>query len=214
MGVLLDIASDGGSGPGDLERQVLASAESVGRRYRFDSDHGHQVARLATRLFDELRDEHRLPDRKRLLLQVAAMLHDVGVYVSLRAHHKHSQYILDASQIFGLSREETAVVANIARYHRRALPQDTHLPYVALDREDRLVVNKLGAILRLANALDAEHGGKVSDLRVVREGGSWEVELEGAGDLTMELLSASARADMFVETFGRPLVVRRKPVTT
>ncbi|MBP1636396.1 MAG: exopolyphosphatase [Acidobacteria bacterium] len=214
MGVLLDIASDGGSSPGDLERQVLASAESVGRRYRFDSDHGHQVARLATRLFDELRDEHRLPDRKRLLLQVAAMLHDVGVYLSLRAHHKHSQYILDASQIFGLSRDETAVVANIARYHRRALPQDTHLPYVALDREDRLVVNKLGAILRLANALDAEHGGKVSDLRVVREGGSWAVELDGAGDLTMELLSGTARADMFVETFGRPLAVRRRPVTT
>jgi exopolyphosphatase/guanosine-5'-triphosphate,3'-diphosphate pyrophosphatase len=214
-GLLVDLArSEGEPEFADFSRQVLASAAALGEKYRYDASHARQVARLAARLFDELRDEHRLPDRKRLLLQVAAMLHDVGVYVSLRAHHKHSQYILDASQIFGLSREETAVVANIARYHRRALPQDTHLPYVALDREDRLVVNKLGAILRLANALDAEHGGKVSDLRVVREGGSWAVELEGAGDLTMELLSASARADMFVETFGRPLVVRRKPVTT
>ena len=123
---------------------------------------------LADRLFDELRDEHGLGARERLLLQVAALLHDVGIYVSLRAHHKHSQYLLAASQIFGLSDEETAVVANIARYHRRALPQKTHLPYVALDREDRIIVNKLAAILRVANALDAEHLQKVRGLRLVR----------------------------------------------
>ena len=99
-------------------------------------DHGHHVAMLATRLFDELRDEHGLGDRERLLLQVAALLHDVGIYVSLRAHHKHSQYILAASQIFGLSNEDTAIVSNIARYHRRGLPQNTHLPFIALDRTD------------------------------------------------------------------------------
>ncbi len=142
------------------------------------------------------------------------MLHDIGVYVSLRAHHKHSQYILDASQIFGLSREETAIVANIARYHRRGLPEKTHLPYVALDREDRLVVNKLAAILRLANALDAEHAQKVTDLQLMRRSSSWILELDGTGDLTMELLSANARKDMFVETFGRELVIRSGGVPT
>ena len=209
-GILLDVAEAGGrSSVADLEHQVHASAEALGRRYRFDAEHGNHVAGLATRMFDELRDEHRLGDRERLLLHVAALLHDVGVYVSLRAHHKHSQYILEASQIFGLSREETAVVANIARYHRRGLPQKTHLPYVALDRGDRLVVNKLAAILRVANALDAEHAQKVAGLRLVRRtAGSWILELEGRGDLTMEVLSATARADMFVETFGRELVIR------
>ena len=147
---------------------MLASAEALGQRYRFDHDHGHHVAKLATRLFDELREEHGLGDRDRLLLQVAALLHDVGIYVSLRAHHKHSQYILAASQIFGLSDEETAVVSNIARYHRRGLPQRTHVPYVALDREDRMIVNKLAAILRVANALDAEHAQRSAIVRVIR----------------------------------------------
>src|SRR4029453_11010812 len=122
----------------------------------------------------------------------AALLHDVGVYVSLRAHHKHSQYILAASQIFGLSDEETAVVSNIARYHRRGLPQRTHVPYVALDREDRMVVNKLSAILRVANALDAEHAQKVRDLRLVRRASTWVLELAGSGDLTRERLGAAA----------------------
>src|SRR6185503_17769206 len=111
-------------------------------------------------------------------LQVAALLHDVGMYVSLRAHHKHSQYILAASQIFGLSNEETAIVSNIARYHRRGLPQNSHLPFIALDRTDRLIVNKLAAILRVANALDAEHAQKVRDVRLVRRGSSWILELD------------------------------------
>jgi exopolyphosphatase/guanosine-5'-triphosphate,3'-diphosphate pyrophosphatase len=192
----------------DFEHQVLASADTLGHRYRFDRDHGHHVAMLGTRLFDQLRDEHGLGDRERLLLQVSGLLHDVGIYVSLRAHHKHSQYILAASQIFGLSNEETAIVSNIARYHRRGLPQNSHLPFIALDRTDRLIVNKLAAILRVANALDAEHAQKVRDARLVRRGSTWILELEGDGDLTMEQLAATARADMFAATYGRQLVIR------
>jgi exopolyphosphatase/guanosine-5'-triphosphate,3'-diphosphate pyrophosphatase len=208
-GVLLDFTDPGGRlSVEDFERQVLGSAEALGQRYRFDRDHGQHVTMLATRLFDELREEHGLGDRERLLLKVAALLHDVGIYISLRAHHKHSQYVLAASQIFGLSDEETAIVANIARYHRRGTPQLSHVPYVALDRQDRLLVNKLAAILRVANALDAEHAQKVRDIRLVRRNGPWLLELEGAGDLTMEQLAATARADMFMETFGRPLIVQ------
>ena len=178
------------------------------RSFRFDRAHGLHVAKLATRLFDELREEHGLSDRERLLLQTASLLHDVGIYVSLRAHHKHSQYVLSASQIFGLTNEETAIVSNIARYHRRGLPQQSHLPYVALDRRDRLIVDKLGAILRIANALDAEHLQKVKDLKLVRRDRAWVLEVDGEGDLTMEQLATTARADMFVETYGRELVIR------
>ncbi len=211
-GMLLDAAEAGGrSSAEEFERQVLASAESLGQRYRADRDHGRHVAMLAVRLFDELCDEHGLGDRQRLLLQVAALLHDIGIYVSLRAHHKHAQYILSASQIFGLSNDETAIVANIARYHRRAVPQETHLPYVALDREDRLIVDKLAAILRVANALDAEHAQKVRGLRLVRAEGSWRLELEGSGDLTMERLAGTARADLFADTFGRRLIIAAGP---
>ena len=208
-GVILDVSEPKSRlSVEDFEHQVLASADSLGHRYRFDRDHGHHVVMLATRLFDQLRDEHGLGDRERLLLQVAALLHDVGVYVSLRAHHKHSQYILASSQIFGLSNEETALVSNIARYHRRGLPQNSHLPFIALDRNDRLIVSKLAAILRVANALDAEHAGKVRDVHLVRRGSNWILELESAGDSTMEQLAATARSDLFAQTYGRQLVIR------
>ncbi|HXE79235.1 MAG TPA: Ppx/GppA phosphatase family protein [Vicinamibacterales bacterium] len=209
LGLLIDLVEPAGPAAAeDFERQVLASAEALGQRYRADLDHGRHVARLATRLFDELENEHGLSDRERLLLQVAALLHDIGIYVSLRAHHKHSQYLLAASQIFGLSDEEMAIVSNVARYHRRGPPQRSHVPYIALDRQDRLVVSKLAAILRIANALDAEHAQKVHDLRIVPRSGSWVLELDGSGDVTMEMLAATSRSDMFVELFGRPLAIR------
>jgi exopolyphosphatase/guanosine-5'-triphosphate,3'-diphosphate pyrophosphatase len=208
-GVLLDFAAPGGRlSEKDFDSQVLASAESLGHKHHFDRAHGHHVAMLAVRLFDESLEDHGLSSRERLLLQVAALLHDIGIYISLRAHHLHSQYVIAASQIFGLSNDETAIVSNIARYHRQGLPQQSHLPYVALDRNDRLIVNKLAAILRLANALDAEHLQKVRDVRILRRGTTWILELIGAGDLTMEQLAATARSDMFVETFGREIVVR------
>jgi exopolyphosphatase/guanosine-5'-triphosphate,3'-diphosphate pyrophosphatase len=210
-GLLIDASGSGGSaGEEDFAQQVLASAEALGHKHRFDQAHGRHVASLAVKIFDALRDDFGLGDRQRLLLQVSALLHDVGIAISLRAHHKHSQYVIAASQIFGLSNEETAIVANVARYHRRGLPQNSHTAYVALDRRDRLAVNKLAAILRVANALDAEHLQKVTTIDVSNRDRLLTIAIDGSGDLTMELQAASARADMFLETFGQEIVVKRR----
>ena len=209
-GALLDLAQPGGRmAAEDFARQVLSSADALGQKYRYDRKHGRHVAKLATRIFDQLQDEHGMSARDRLLLEVAALLHDVGTYVSLRAHHKHTLYLLSSSQIFGLSNTETNIVANIARYHRRGLPQASHLPFVELDRRDRLIVSKLGAMLRVANALDADHAQNVTDVRLVRRDEAWILELDAVGDVTLEVMAATARADMFVETYGRRLVIRR-----
>ena len=208
-GLLQDIVrAEEGRGIEDFTRQVLASAAALGDKYRYDARHAQNVAALAGRLFDELKAEHGLTDRDRLLLQVAALLHDVGVFVGLRAHHKHSQYILSVSEIFGLSQDDMDVVANAARYHRRATPQRSHLPYMTLDRGRRVDVAKMAAILRVANALDADHLQKIRNLRVLREGDLWVIEVEGAGDLTMERLASLARSDMLTEVFGHRVAFR------
>ena len=208
-GLLLDmVRTEQGHGIEDFSRQVLGSAAALGEKYRCDAPHARHVATLAGRLFDELRSEHGMGVRDRLLLEVAGLLHDIGIFVSLRSHHKHSQYILSVSEIFGLSREDMGIISNIARYHRRAAPNKSHLPYMALDSEARVLVNKLGAILRLANALDADHLQKVRDVRVVREEEQWVLEVDGGGDLTLERLAALARADLLVEVFGRKIAFR------
>jgi exopolyphosphatase/guanosine-5'-triphosphate,3'-diphosphate pyrophosphatase len=208
-GLLADMAKPEGSSPADsladFSRQVLASAEALGEKYRHDAVHARAVANLATRLFDELMDEHGLDARDRLLLEVASLLHNIGVFVGLRAHHKHAQYLIQASEIFGLSSDDRAIIANVARYHRRGLPQQSHLPYMALDRTERVRVNKMAALLRIANALDAEHGQKVQDLHLKAVDGVWVLEVQGIGDLAMERLKVEARADLFHDVFGRSL---------
>lgn len=211
-GLLLDLAGvDEDRVPDDFGRQVLAGAAAVMEKYRCDPAHGRQVAMLAVRLFDQLQAEHGLGPRERLLLEVAGLLHDVGIYVNLRAHHKHAQYLLSVTDIFGLGRDDMAVIANVARYHRRSTPQRSHLPYASLDSETRVLINKLAAILRVANALDADHLQKLKDVRLVDDEGAWVLEVEGAGDMTMERLATLARCDLFTEVFGRRVSFREAP---
>jgi exopolyphosphatase/guanosine-5'-triphosphate,3'-diphosphate pyrophosphatase len=100
------------------------------------------------------------------------------------------------------------VVGNIARYHRQGLPHKAHPSYASLHRADRVRVNKLAAMLRLANALDAEHLQKIRDVRVLEHEGGWTLEIEGVGDLTMERLAATTRADMLTDVFGKRVVIR------
>jgi exopolyphosphatase/guanosine-5'-triphosphate,3'-diphosphate pyrophosphatase len=208
-GLLLDmVRTEEGHGIEDFSRQVLASAAALGSKYRYDESHGRHVALLATRLFDELRSEHGLGQRDRLLLEVAALLHDIGAFISLRGHHKHGQYVLSAAEIFGLSSDDMAIISNVARYHRRATPNKSHLPYMALDSGARVVVNKLAAILRVANALDADHLQKVRDVKMLREDDQWVLEVDGGGDLTIERLAALARADLLTEVFGHRIAFR------
>ena len=184
------------------------AASLPGERFRYDARHAKHVARRAVALFDDLKSEHGLSARERLRLEVAALLHDIGIFVNLRGHHKHAQYILSVSEIFGLSRDDMAIISNIARYHRRAAPNKSHLPYMALDSVARVQVNKLAAILRVANALDADHLQKVREVKVLRESDQWVLEVDGGGDLTLERLAALARADLLTEVFGRKVGFR------
>lgn len=213
-GVLLDILQgEGGQSARDLHRQVITGAAALGERYGYDEGHARNVAELALRLFDDLAEEHGLGAHSRLLLEVAALLHDIGLFIGIRAHHKHSQYILSVSEIFGLGREDMSVVANIARYHRRALPQKSHLPYMLLDRQQRIEVSKLAAILRLANALDADHLQKVRNVSVNRTTDPWTLSVESAGDVTIERLASMAMSDMFTEVFGHKLTFQEVEVS-
>ncbi|HEY4492226.1 MAG TPA: HD domain-containing protein, partial [Acidobacteriota bacterium] len=146
-GLLLDMSRrEFGKRIESLEEQILASTLALARKYRSNENHIEQVRRLSLELFDQLQSEHGLQAKERLLLEIAALLHDVGQFISDRSHHKHTQYIIAASEIFGLSREDIELVSNIARYHRKSPPVRTHLSYVSLDRESRMIVSKLAAL--------------------------------------------------------------------
>jgi exopolyphosphatase/guanosine-5'-triphosphate,3'-diphosphate pyrophosphatase len=202
-GLLLDMPRyvTGEQDPALTEGMIL-SAKTLGEKYQYDAAHADQVTRLAQRLFDDLSAEHGLGPRHRLLLALAAILHDVGTYVSTQAHHKHSQYLIANSEIFGLQRDDLSIVAQVARYHRRSEPKSVHPEYMALPRNQRMVVNKLAAVLRVADALDRGHMQQVRDFSVERQGPDLVIYVRGATDLTLERRSIADKCGMFEDIFG------------
>jgi exopolyphosphatase/guanosine-5'-triphosphate,3'-diphosphate pyrophosphatase len=202
-GLLLDLAREvTGREDEELAKGVEQSARAIGEKYRCDAAHASHVAEMAVRLFDLLKAEHGLGWRERLLLRVAGILHEAGAFVSGRAHHKHSYYLIANAEVFGLNRQEQEIVALVARYHRRGLPQPTHPEYVAMDREKRVVVNKLAAILRVADALDRWHGQQVRDFHVERRADELVIHVHGVPDLTLERRAMPRKADLFEEIYG------------
>jgi len=175
-----------------------------------DWPHARQVTRLALQLFDATRRLHRLNKHARLLLERAAFLHNTGIMIESRRHHKHSFRLIKETELPGFSDEERHEIACIARYHRRALPSTSHEEYAALRRSARKRVSALAALLRIADALDYSHDGRVLSLAVEPElctNTTWTVGiwLRPLADLDAELEQADEKADLFEKVFKRKL---------
>jgi len=185
-----------------LVNNILQSARGIGEKYHYDAQHANHVADLALRLFDQMRDAHKLGERERLLLRLAGLLHDIGTYVGSSSHHKHSFYLISNSEIFGLRRAELYLVAHVARYHRRSPPKRTHIDYMSLPREKRMIVSKLAALLRVADALDRGHAQQVRDLHFERDPNELILHVGGVSDLTLERRAMATKGDLFEEVYG------------
>jgi exopolyphosphatase/guanosine-5'-triphosphate,3'-diphosphate pyrophosphatase len=202
-GLLIDMIQELFGEKRPLRRdQVLASAIQLGRKYMFDEQHATTVARYAVRLFDETRSLHNLGMEYRLLLEVAALLHDIGNFVNSTDHHKHTYYLVSVSPLIGLTQAQLAIVANVARYHRKSMPKPQHDGYRALSSKERVVVSKLSALLRLADAMDNEHASKVESFSVEYKKPKLTVRLRGDGDLLLEKWALVKKAPMFEDVFS------------
>ncbi|WP_437500264.1 Ppx/GppA phosphatase family protein [Sorangium sp. So ce1099] len=203
-GVLVDLAHAHFLGP-DFRGEAAAVSDActrLGRRYHFDEQHGALVARFAERLFDDLAPRHRLGQRDRILLRAAALLHDVGDFVRYEGHHKHSYYIIINSDLMGLTQEERAIVANIARYHRKSPPSMEHDNFRALSRDARAKVKAMASILRIADALDREHRAKVAEVSGRIEADTLVLEVQGGEDRALEEWTVVAKAGMLRDALG------------
>ena len=203
-GVLLDLVDEltSGAGFGRLERIVRDGALTLGRRYLFDEDHGRHVASLAVSLFDQLAELHGLAPRDRRILLAGAMLHDIGQHISYAKHHKHSLYLILHSEIPGIAPNELPLVALVARYHRRAEPRESHFLFRDMDSEDRLRVEKLAALLRIADSLDREHLQRVHSIDARVHEHRLELRLERKGRLLLEQWALRKKGKLFARIFG------------
>lgn len=207
-GLLVDEAG-GGLWTESFTDQILNSARSLGEKYDYDRLHSANVMELAMALFRELQPEHHMDARLGVLLKVAATLHEIGLFVNNRSHHKHSMYLIQNSDVFGLSHEDMLIAALVARYHRRSPPKPTHEGFALLDREGRLAVSKLAALLRVADALDRRHTQRIRDIVLSREGGQLVITAPNVEDVTLERLAMEEKADMFEDVYGLKVILRK-----
>jgi exopolyphosphatase/guanosine-5'-triphosphate,3'-diphosphate pyrophosphatase len=187
--------------------QVISSAKLFGRKYEYNTQHSMTVARFALNLFDSTKRLHKLGSNERTLLEVAGLLHDVGYYVSMKDHHKHSYYLIKASPIIGLNDSQRAIVATVARYHTRAAPRPTHKEYKELSPAERRIVIRLAPLLRLAEALDREHAGKVQWIHITVGMKKMTLQLKGRGDLLLERWALARNSERFETVYKRKVVI-------
>jgi exopolyphosphatase / guanosine-5'-triphosphate,3'-diphosphate pyrophosphatase len=194
-------------------RDWRTSARDFARSCHVDENHGEQVAGLALKIFDALAQPHGLDERGRQLLEAAALLHDVGYFISYSKHHKHSYHLIRYASLFDFSPRERELIANLARYHRKGLPKKKHENFVSLSPEDQELVKKLGGILRLADGLDRRRGGQVRNLKCTLDKGCCIIRLQGAEDLSVEIYGGQAKGDLFEAAFDCALELTEEPAT-
>lgn len=175
-----------------------------------DWPHARRVERLSAQLFEATQALHQLDQSALRLLERAAFLHNTGMMIEVRRHHKHSFRLIKETELPDFTDEERYEIACIARYHRRALPSVSHEEFAALSRSARKRVSVLAALLRVADALDYSHDGRVLHLKEEAElcdEHTWTISLwvRPLADLDDELEHAYEKADLFEKVFKRKL---------
>jgi len=169
--------------------------------------HVRHVVVVALQLFDQLASLHGLGNHERLLLEAAALLHDIGHQVksSVGGHHKESARMIRENAWKHFNRSDVEIVAQVARYHRKEMPEISHEEFGALSRPDQEVVQKLAAMLRLADAFDRSHAQHIGRIRVELPANQIVFHLETEWPVLREVMAARLKGDLAEAVFQRDL---------
>ncbi|KAF0247658.1 MAG: exopolyphosphatase / guanosine-5'-triphosphate 3'-diphosphate pyrophosphatase, partial [bacterium] len=179
---------------------------SIARRYEYQPTHAHQVAKLAGMVFDKLHCWHSLTQDDRVLLQYAAILHDIGYHISHVGHHKHAYYLIQHSEIPGFSTKEIAIIANVVRFHRGTKPS-RQACFRRLNKIDRTRVEQMSALLRLADGLDRTHRSLVEDLQIEIQGKALQINVVAKEGGELEIWYTNQNLSYFEEVFHKKISI-------
>jgi len=194
--------------PNVRRREVMRLA----RKCQYDAAHAHHVVKLCLQIFDQTAALHGLDTTEREWLEFAAILHDAGYMINSRQHHKHSYYLIKNSDLSGFTAEEIELVANVARYHRKAIPEDDHKTLKDLDPKLRGTLAVLGGILRIGNALDRSHFSAIESLRCTTSSDAVEITVAAMDDAALDIWTARERADLLSRALRREIRFTKAPL--
>ncbi|MEI6052960.1 MAG: Ppx/GppA phosphatase family protein [Opitutaceae bacterium] len=181
-----------------------SSVLHIAENFQYEKNHAQQVARLALQIYDQTETLHHLGINERVYLEAAALLHEVGLFISHTQHHRHSYYLIRNAELLGFTENEKEIVANVARYHRKSHPKIKHEGYNKLDAEEQAIVHKLASILRIADGLDRTHSGVIKEVRCRRFKDVLTFTLlknKLTGD-DLEIWGAERKKELFEETYN------------
>lgn len=199
----------------DFNNDIIAAARNMARRYKCHMPHIQAVEKMALAIFDASKKIHGLKARERLLLQIAANLHGCGKFISVRNTGECCYNIIMSTEIIGLSHLEREIVANVVRYHIQEFEyNEVYIQYRPFPGSSRIsgegvniLIAKLTAILRLANAMDQSHRQRLADAAIRIKEKELVITSNMPVDLRLEKLAVNEKADFFEEIFGlRPIL--------
>ncbi|MBO4981538.1 MAG: HD domain-containing protein [Lachnospiraceae bacterium] len=199
-------------GEHDFEKDIIACAMNISKRYMGSRKRAETLEKITATIFDNMKRIHGLGKRERLYLEIAAILHDCGKYISLTDIGEASYNIIMATEIIGLSHKEREIVANVVRFNHSRFGYYSHLQsgVTELDRESYLTVAKLTAILRLANSLDRSHKQKMKGVKALLRENELILTVDTQQDITLERGFFEASAEFFTEVFSVKPVLKQK----
>ncbi|MFM9957985.1 MAG: HD domain-containing protein [Phycisphaerales bacterium] len=191
-------------------RDRLRGVRHFAHLCRYEEPHSRHVTALALSIFDQLSAQTK-PERAetdwrqpkfRELLEAAGLLHDIGYVINYAKHHKHSYHLIVHADLPGFTSREVEIIANVARYHRRALPSRVkHPAFAVLPKPERQLVRRLAAILRLADGLDRNHTQSVAGVALTVEKNAAVMRIESTGDIGLDLWAAQGKGELFKKAF-------------
>ena len=215
-GILLDLVAEQYSVRTTSEEEkgraseLLSSARWFARRLDYNPQHAEHVMRLALALFDQLRPIHEMGADLRLVLEMGALLHDVGHFVSRKSHHRHGEYLVRNGEIPALRGWRRDMVAALVRYHNsKSEPQLEHASYAALDGQRRRQARLLTSLLRIAEKLESEHAQRISGVDVQISGRKAIFIIRALDGTRLDLLGLERKSDLFEKEFHLKTEFRR-----
>jgi exopolyphosphatase/pppGpp-phosphohydrolase len=193
----------------------LNSAYELARKCNIEEHHAEHVAFLSLKLFDELSSLHELGEPERFWLLIAALLHDIGMWTEGgRAHHKIAVRMILSARDLKFNDKERLMIGSIARYHRKALPSDSHDHFAALSMEEKGVVTILAGLLRLADGLDFTHSSRISDLHCAIAQKKISINcIVTYPPIKLEKQSALKKSDLLKKYLNREIKISTKEIT-
>ena len=196
----------------DFTDQIITMALNLADHYDVEPIHRELVTKFARHLFIQLKPLHTLGKRELVLLEIAAILHDVGNYIGVHSHYLHSEYIIRHSDIIGLSSEELEIVAAIAKYHSSTTPSEDLSHFSQISADNRRLISKLAAILRLADALDDDRQQKIKKISVSIKSKSVVISAYSNDNLAYENWIFNSKSHFFQETYGLKAILKQRGV--